>query len=173
MEKLPHDILIRIAYYLDKYDANNLRMVSKVMLEEAAAIQKIHVFNKPVFRENVEGYCCIVTPSCTIRSIDCHETLGWKIDKSPRRKENKYIIYLYDDYGGFPYFVSDRADWLSIIASYKAYKEGVRFQRKFLEEKEQRRKEEAKNIFVEAKNIFVLKGSAAPTNPWKKFVSKV
>lgn len=165
--QLPRDTLTVVASFLDRYDANNLRMVSKAMCEEVTAIQKVQgTFHRPVYTENEYGRARIYTSAQRQITIEIGETLGWKIDKSPRRKENKYIIYIYDDYGGWPQFFSDKAEWMSIITSYKACKEGRKFQRKFLEEKEERRKEEAKKIFV-------LKGSAAPTNPWKKFVSKV
>ena len=160
---LNQDVLTMVFSYLDRYDANNLRMTNKFFHEEVNAIQKVQQFNEPFYREDKHGFSIIKTASWKYKSFGPQESLTWYENRGAlsRRNTFRYIIYMNDEFGGNPYFFKEKSEVLAIMNSYYTFKEGIKIQKEFLEKK-------AKKEAIIKKNTFVIKGSIKPTNPWKK-----
>jgi len=171
---LPPDLSGIVSTFLDTYDANNLRLVSKDYKEEVETLK----FAKPVYKENEKGYCKITVNAISMygRLAETMTSLN-KISISSEepnikltferttnknfRSSGKYTLYMYDSTGGWPYFFEDKIEVKSIIESYNTFRKGKEDQKIH---KEKREKEEAEK----RKKIFLIKTSAKPTNPWKK-----
>ena len=162
---LNQDILTNVFSYLDRYDANNLRMANKFFHEEVNAIQIYQPFHTPVYTEDKHGFSIIKTASWKYKNFGPQESLTWCEHRgalSKRRNTYRYIIYTTDEFGGgYPHFFKELSEVLSIMNSYYTFREGIKIQKEFLEKK-------AKKEAIVKKNTFVIKGSGKPTNPWKK-----
>ncbi len=97
---------------------------------------------------------------------------GWEKYKLPRvlrgtnaTSEYKYTFYVYDNYGGYPYFIKHKETLQQLVDGYKKAQKDVDGQRQ--RQKEEKAAKEAAAKAATAR-IFPVKGSAAPTNPWKK-----
>lgn len=164
IHNLNQDILTNVFSYLDRYNANNLRMANKFFHEEVNAIQIYQPFHTPVYTEDKHGFSIIKTASWKYKSFGPQESLTWCEhigSLSKRRNTYRYIIYTTDEFGGYPHFFKELSEVLSIMNSYYTFKEGIKIQKEFLEKK-------AKKEAIVKKNTFVIKGSGKPTNPWKK-----
>jgi len=161
IEDFNQHILINVFSFLDKYDANNLRMVNKFFKEDVDAIEKIKPFNKPIYRQDKDGFSTILTKTFTYKSFGPQERITWAEDRTARNNSFRYIIYMIDDFGGNPYFFKDKLEVSSIMNSYYTFREGYKNQ---LEKK-------LKEKPIYKKNTFIIKGKngAKVTNPWKKF----
>ena len=151
------NILANVCSFLDKYDANNLRMVNKFFKEDVDAIEKIKPFNKPIYRQNKDGFSKILTKTFSYKSFGPQENLTWAEDRTARNNSCRYIIYMIDDFGGFPHFFKDKSEVSSIMNSYYTFREGYKNQKEFLEKK-------LKEKPIYKKNTFLYKVK----NPWKK-----
>jgi hypothetical protein len=164
IHNLNQDILTNVFSYLDRYDANNLRMANKFFHEEVNAIQIYQPFHTPVYQEDKHGFSIIKTASWKYKSFGPQESLTWCEHRgalSRRNNSYRYIIYTTDEFGGYPHFFKELSEVLSIMNSYYTFREGIKIQKEFLEKK-------AKKEAIVKKNTFVIKGSGKPTNPWKK-----
>jgi hypothetical protein len=110
--ELPHDVSGVVSTFLDTYDANNLRLVSKGYNEEVETLK----FAKPVYKENEKGYCKIT------------------VNKN-FKTTGKYTLYIYDSSGGWPYFFEDKLEVKSIIESYNTFTKGRNDQKQKASEK--------------------------------------
>jgi hypothetical protein len=165
IHNLNRDVMTIIFSYLDKYDANNLRMTNKFFYEEVNAIQIYHPFHTPIYRENKYGYSMIQTPSRKYESFGPQECLTWCEHRGNTSRKNsyKYIIYMNDEFGGNPYFFNELLEVQSIMNSYYTFRQGYKIQKEFLENKKK------KEVIIK-KNTFLIKGTNGGkiTNPWKK-----
>ena len=161
IHNLNQDILTNVFSYLDSYDANNLRMANKFFHKEVNAIQIYQPFHTPVYTEDKYGFSIIKTATFTYKSFGPQETLTWCEHRTARNNNYRYIIYMYDEFGGNPYFFKELSEVKAIMNSYYTFREGIKIQKEFLEKK-------AKKEAIVKKNTFVIKGSSKPTNPWKK-----
>ena len=163
INNLNRDVLTNVFSYLDKYDANNLRMTNKFFYEEVNTVQIYQPFHTPVYTEDKYGFSIIKTASWKYKSFGPQESLSWCEHRTILSRINpfRYIIYFNDEFGGNPYFFKEKSEVLSIMNSYYTFREGIKIQKEFLEKK-------AKKEAIVKKNTFVIKGSGKPTNPWKK-----
>ncbi len=128
------------------------------------------------YTEDEWGFATLTYEGITVRSIDPVKFCSWDKEtplfKWQKKSDCRYIFYMYYFDGGYPYFVNKKETVLKLWADYKK----VRGEKKRIKEQEEAEKklkqeaEEAKKIKEEAdkKRIFPIKGSIAPTNPWKK-----
>ncbi len=87
---------------------------------------------------------------------------------SPKCCTLPYVFYVHDDVGGWPYFTKHKETLQQLIDTYRISYGQV--QQKRLGRKKAMEAKAAAEAVAEAAaaRIFPIKGSAAPTNPWKK-----
>lgn len=124
------------------------------------------------YTEDEYGYATLTYEGKTITSIEPVHCCSWNKKKPhfkwQKNSEDTYIFYLYYYDGGYPYFVKNKETVLKLWADYKkvrAEKKKKQEAQKIAEEAEIKKKEQEE---AKKKRIFPIKGSIAPTNPWKK-----
>lgn len=127
---LPRDILTGVFSFLDTYDANELRLVSKSVHEDVVANETF--FRRPYYVENARKYCLMQTSTRDIYSVDPCCEVYYTCDPSLSKKNytSTYILYVLDDWGGWPHFDISYIDILGIVESHDACKRGILRQRK-------------------------------------------
>lgn len=131
---------------------------------------------EPSYTEDKWGFATLTYEGRTVRSMDpvryCSCEKETPLFKWQKKSDCGYIFYMYYFDGGYPYFVKNKETVLKLWADYKKVrkekkqkKEQEEAEKKRVEEEEKQRKEKEE---ADKKRIFPIKGSIAPTNPWKK-----